>query len=261
MGIEPEALRRIRRLLANSNGVVLAVGPTGSGKTTLLYGMLNELHSEERKLCSVEDPVEYLIDGVTQIRVNPAAGMTFAAAGRTLMRMDPDVIMIGELRDGESAQIVANAALTGHLVLSQLHTNNASDAVCRLVDIGLEPFIVESALRGVVAQRLVRRLCPDCKKEAASGACEELGLEAGKYFGPAGCDKCHGSGYKGRMPVYEFFEFGEKTRRLLSAGCSAEAFRAAALEEGLEPLTRYAGRLVAKGLTSVEEAGRVLAGL
>ncbi len=208
LGMLPQALERFTKAFSQAHGAVLVTGPTGSGKSTSLYGALNQLNTIETNIITIEDPVEYQLDGITQVQVNNKAGLTFAGGLRSMMRADPDIIMVGEIRDRETAQIAIEAALTGHLVLSTLHTNDAPGAVTRLIEMGIEPFLVGSAVDCVVAQRLARLLCEECKRRTtiksevmrANGFNVGLDLEA---YEPVGCARCGGSGYKGRIGLYE----------------------------------------------------------
>jgi type IV pilus assembly protein PilB len=245
------------------HGAVLVTGPTGSGKTTTLYGALQVLHTPEKNIITIEDPVEYELSGVKQMQVNPKAGLTFANGLRSMMRADPDIILVGVIRDRETAQIAVEAALTGHLVLSTLHTNDAPGAVARLIEMGVEPFLVASAVDCVVAQRLARRLCDHCKKAVvlegrvlrANGfAIEEDELEA---FEPAGCSRCGGNGYKGRIGLYEVMPISEEIRRLAVARASAEAIAEEATAGGMRRLRDEGVEKVRAGLTSFAELARV----
>ena len=217
LGMLPQALERFTKAIGQPHGVVLVTGPTGSGKSTTLYAALNELNTVEKNIITIEDPVEYQLDGITQVQVNPKAGLTFAAGLRSILRADPDIILVGEIRDRETAQIAIEAALTGHLVLSTLHTNDAPGAVTRLIEMGIEPFLVGSAVDCVVAQRLARLLCEECKRRTtitadvmrANGFNVGLDLEA---YEPVGCARCGGSGYKGRIGLYEVMWVSETIR-------------------------------------------------
>src|SRR5690606_33472909 len=241
------------------NGIILVTGPTGSGKTTSLYAGLSLLNDATRNILTVEDPVEYAMDGVGQTQVNAKVGMTFAAGLRAILRQDPDVVMVGEIRDVETAGIAVQASLTGHLVLSTVHTNDAAGAVTRLRDMGIEPFLLASTLRLVVAQRLVRRLCAECRRpEAADLATARLaGLPAGQtVWRPQGCTHCSQTGYVGRAGLYEVIRVDDRVRRLIAAEAGEDAVAAAAFERG-GTLADRARALVQAGVTSVEEAVRV----
>jgi type IV pilus assembly protein PilB len=245
------------------HGAVLVTGPTGSGKTTTLYGALQVLHTPEKNIITIEDPVEYELSGVKQMQVNPKAGLTFANGLRSMMRADPDIIMVGEIRDRETAQIAVEAALTGHLVLSTLHTNDAPGAIARLIEMGVEPFLVASAVDCVVAQRLARKLCEHCKKAVVlegrvlrenGFAIDEDEVEA---FEPAGCSRCGGNGYKGRIGLYEVMPISEEIRRLAVGRASAEAIAEVAIAGGMRRLRDEGVEKVRAGLTSFAELARV----
>ncbi|MDO1558581.1 type II secretion system ATPase GspE [Brevundimonas sp. 2R-24] len=259
LGMGPETLAHIRRALDEPNGVILVTGPTGSGKTTTLYAALARLNDGRRNILTIEDPVEYAVDGVGQTQVNAKVGMTFAAGLRAILRQDPDVVMVGEIRDVETAQIAVQAALTGHLVLSTVHTNDAAGAVTRLRDMGVEPFLLASTLRLILAQRLVRRLCPECVRTAPATPAEAklLGLRKGFPIGhAAGCGVCRNTGYQGRIGLYEAVYVDEAVRGLIASGADEGEIVKAALTPigGLSEAGRAA---VAEGLTTVEEALRV----
>ena len=265
-GFRGEAYARFERAFTKPYGTILVTGPTGSGKSTTLYATLNVLNDAERNLFTVEDPVEYRLPGVNQVQVNTRAGLTFAHALRSILRADPDVILIGEIRDRETAQIAVEAALTGHLVLSTLHTNDAPSAITRLVEMGVETFLVASALDAIVAQRLARVLCDRCK-EAYVPTKEELD-EAGysdrtmpdapTFFRPVGCRGCTNTGYHGRMGLYEVMLMSEKIERLTVERASSEDIRALALDEGMEGLREDGLRKAAGGITSIQEIARVV---
>jgi type IV pilus assembly protein PilB len=263
LGLPPALERELRDVIACPNGILLVTGPTGSGKTTTLYGALRELNRPELKLLTVEDPVEYEIDGVMQVPVNPAAGLTFPAALRSFLRQDPDVVMVGEIRDLETTQIALRAAVTGHLVLSTLHTSDAAGAVARLVGLEAEPFLVSAALRGVLAQRLVRRICPSCRTAATPSAevLRDLGFDPGKavaghFFHGAGCEKCGHSGYRGRVGLFEWLRVTDTIRELISQGASQGQLREQAVRQGMRTLREEGLRLVDEGITTVEEVVR-----
>jgi general secretion pathway protein E len=236
-------------------------GPTGSGKTTTLYAALSRIDALGQNIMTVEDPVEYELAGVAQTQVNPRIGMTFARALRSILRHDPDVVMIGEIRDLETAQIAVQASLTGHLVLATLHTNDAISATTRLTDMGVEPYLLSSSLLGVLAQRLVRKLCPACKRAFAPTDADraELGERAGvaELFGPAGCEACHGSGYAGRTGIYELFVVDAEAKRLIHAADGEQPLREHALAQGMQSLREDGMRWVLAGVSSLEELVRV----
>ena len=262
LGMLPQALERFTKAFSQSHGAVLVTGPTGSGKSTSLYAALNVLNTVEQNIITIEDPVEYQLEGLTQVQVNKKAGLTFAAGLRSMMRADPDIIMVGEIRDRETAQIAIESALTGHLVLSTLHTNDAPGAVSRLIEMGIEPFLVGSAVDCVVAQRLARLLCEECKKRVtlpaeimrANGFNVGLDLEC---YEPVGCARCGGSGYKGRIGLYEVMWVSETIRSLAVAREPAEAIAHAAVHEGMMRLREDGLEKVRRGLTSIAEIARV----
>ena len=258
LGMNDDEVVAFRRALTEPNGIVLVTGPTGSGKTTSLYAALNLLNDGARNILTVEDPVEYAIDGVGQTQVNAKVGMTFAAGLRAILRQDPDVVMVGEIRDSETASVAVQAALTGHLVLSTVHTNDAIGAVTRLKDMGVEPFLIASTVRLVMAQRLVRRLCGHCKRDDVADAAVTrlIGVKAGeRIWRPVGCDRCGQTGYVGRVGLYEVARIDEKLRGLISAGASEDELAAVAFK-AKDRLERRARKAVTDGLTSVEEALR-----
>ncbi len=248
------------QLLGLPDGILLVTGPTGSGKTTTLYACLNVINRPDKKIITVEDPVEYELPGINQVMVKSDIGMTFAAALRAMLRQAPNIIMIGEIRDAETANIAINASLTGHLVFSTLHTNDAPSAVARLADIGVKPFLIASAVRGVLAQRLVRKLCPICKSptELTEKEMRALSLDASRTidattFGPVGCDKCRGGGYKGRMGIFELFLVDDEVRQMINTGLTTTQLRRRARELGMRTLREDGIRKVLAGLTSGSE--------
>ncbi len=261
LGMLPENQQAWDELIHRPHGMILVTGPTGSGKTTTLYGALSTLNQPDRKLITVEDPVEYQLAGVNQVQVRATVGMTFAAGLRAMLRQAPDVIMVGEIRDQETAQIAIQAALTGHLVLSTLHTNDAPSAVTRLIDMGIAPFLVASTVQGVLAQRLVRRICPSCR--ITDNATEEERAFLGPPDLPQvirsnGCDKCHGTGFHGRVGLFELLGMSDPIRQLIVAKASASAIRQAALKAGMRGL-RDDGRMkIREGLTTMVEVLRVV---
>jgi type IV pilus assembly protein PilB len=243
-------------------GAVLATGPTGSGKSTTLYAALNEINEPQRNIITIEDPVEYQIAGVNQLQVNPKAGLTFASGLRSMLRADPDVIMVGEIRDGETARIAIESALTGHLVLSTLHTNDAPSAITRLTEMGIEPFLSASAVIAVVAQRLVRQLCTYCKKRAmlSVSSLEKAGFNVAfdlEAYEPLGCGRCGASGYKGRTGLYEVMVISDEIRDLTVERASAEDIRKVAVAQGMRPLRADGFEKVKNGITSIAEVARV----
>jgi general secretion pathway protein E len=266
LGLAPGDERTVRRLLDLPHGMIILTGPTGSGKTTTLATMLSVLNTPSRKILTVEDPVEYEIAGINQSQVKPAIGLTFATALRAFVRQDPDVIMVGEIRDAETANIAVHAALTGHLVLTTLHTETAVAAVPRLLDLGVEGFLLRSTLRGVIGQRLVRVLCERCKAQqqlsetdlAADPRFEVCGMSAGEIiWAPRGCERCGGIGYRGRIGVFEALEIAGEVRDLVGSSVDASALRIAAQRAGLTTMMEDAIDKCRRGLTSVSEALRV----
>ena len=248
------------QLLGLPDGILLVTGPTGSGKTTTLYACLNVINKPDKKIITVEDPVEYELPGINQVMVKTDIGMTFAAALRAMLRQAPNIIMIGEIRDAETANIAINASLTGHLVFSTLHTNDAPSAVARLADIGVKPFLIASAVRAVLAQRLVRKLCPICKgpAELTDKEMRALSLDASRMteatiFGPVGCEKCRGNGHKGRMGIFEIFLIDDEVRGMINTGLTTTQLRRRARELGMRTLREDGIRKVLSGLTSGSE--------
>ena len=249
LGMQGEVLRKFEQLVTQPHGIVLVTGPTGSGKTTTLYAGLQRLDANGNNIMTVEDPIEYELAGVGQTQVNPKIDLTFAKALRAILRQDPDIIMIGEIRDFETAQIAIQASLTGHLVLATLHTNDAPSAVTRLTDMGVEPFLLSSSLLGVLAQRLVRKLCPHCKERNTSGADTD--------FHPVGCDKCGHTGYSGRSGVFELLVTDDAIRAQIHNRASEAEVRTAALASGMVLMREDGERLVRQGVTARAELLRV----
>lgn len=262
IGLEGENLERFCNLVDRAaEGVILMVGPTGAGKTSTLYAIIDRLKSEEINLVSLEDPVEYHIDGICQVQINEKTGLTFANVLRSVLRQDPDIIAVGEIRDGETAEIAMRAAMTGHLVLSTVHTNNALSSVDRLLDIGVESYLIAGAVKGIVSQRLVRRLCPCCKKPYVPSAEElaALGMEPGDYtfYRGEGCSECFGTGYRGRTGAFEILEVTPDMRRAIHAR-SLRDLENAMEKTNFHPIMENCRRLILNGVTSVEEVYRVL---
>jgi len=262
IGLEGENLERFCNLVDRAaEGVILMVGPTGAGKTSTLYAIIDRLKSEEINLVSLEDPVEYHIDGICQVQINEKTGLTFANVLRSVLRQDPDIIAVGEIRDGETAEIAMRAAMTGHLVLSTVHTNNALSSVDRLLDIGVESYLIAGAVKGIVSQRLVRRLCPSCKKPYVPSAEElaALGMEPGDYtfYRGEGCGECFGTGYRGRTGAFEILEVTPDMRRAIHAR-SLRDLENAMEKTNFHPIMENCRRLILNGVTSVEEVYRVL---
>ncbi|MBS0479909.1 MAG: type II/IV secretion system protein, partial [Proteobacteria bacterium] len=259
LGMTPATNKLLKHALAEPNGIILVTGPTGSGKTTTLYGALRLLNDGTRNILTIEDPVEYAIEGVSQTQVNPKVGLTFAAGLRAILRQDPEVVMVGEIRDRETAEIAVQASLTGHLVLSTVHTNDAVGAITRMRDMKVEPFLLASTLRAVIAQRLVRRLCEHCRKAepASPQAAALLGIEVGTaVYEPAGCEQCSQTGFKGRIGVFEAVRIDETIRRLINEGGDETAISRHAFARA-PSLAAAARQLVRDGLTTPEEAVRV----
>jgi type IV pilus assembly protein PilB len=262
LGMQERELERFRRAFGRAHGAVLVTGPTGSGKSTTLYAALSELNSPEKGIITIEDPVEYQLDGITQIQINPKAGLTFANGLRSMMRADPDVLMVGEIRDRETAQIGIEGALTGHMVLSTLHTNDAASAITRLIEMGIEPFLVASALEGVVAQRLARTLCAHCKRRTIvptsvlrdHGYGAQFDIEA---YEPVGCVRCGGMGYRGRTGLYEVMMMSDEIRSLSLDRAAAEQIATVALEQGMRRMREDGLEKVTAGITSMAEVARV----
>jgi type IV pilus assembly protein PilB len=254
-------LARFQKLIKRPYGMVLVTGPTGSGKTTTLYASLNTIDRKANNIVTVEDPVEYQVMGVNQVQVNPKAGVTFAGGLRSILRQDPDIIMVGEIRDRETAEIAIHAALTGHLVFATLHTNDAAGAVTRLIDMGIEPFLVESATIGILAQRLARKICEHCKKPYATTPelLKSLGIAtaAVTFYRGEGCPACKNSGYQGRVGLYELIEMNEALRGLIVAKAPSSAIKAAAAQSGFRTLRQEGLIKAAAGITTVEEVLRV----
>ena len=260
LGLSDEDLVKFDKILSRPNGIVLVTGPTGSGKSTTLYTALSELNSEKVNIITVEDPVEANIEGINQVQVNVKANLTFASALRSILRQDPDIIMIGEIRDGETASIAVQASITGHLVVSTLHTNDTASSVTRLLDMGVESYLIADSTVGIIAQRLVRRLCPHCKKERAPMPHEAdyLGLSSEErekqvIYESVGCQRCNGTGFFGRIGVYEIMEITPRLRGLIAGRASTDTLRQAALDEGMLTLKQSVRRLVLDGTTALSE--------
>lgn len=261
VGLNKNDEKLIENLLQRTSGILLVTGPTGSGKTTTLYAMLNRIHTEEKNIITIEDPVEYQLKGIGQIHINPKIGLTFASGLRSILRQDPDVIMVGEIRDFETAEIAIQASLTGHLVLSTLHTNDAPSAITRLIDMGVEPFLIASSLTGVIAQRLVRVICPDCKESYKPSEGElsyispqpsALSLYRGK-----GCEKCKGRGYLGRTGIFELLYVDREIRRMITEKADSQAIKDLAVSNGMRTLYMDGLNKAVKGYTTLEEVMRV----
>ena len=263
LGFSEEELEKFDRILKNPHGIILVTGPTGSGKSTTLYTALSELNTEDVNIITVEDPVEANMEGINQVHVNEKAGLTFAAALRSILRQDPDIIMIGEIRDGETAGIAVKAAITGHLVVSTLHTNGTASTITRLADMGIEPYMIGDSLVGVIAQRLVRRLCPDCKRPVQATEDEKrlLGVNINQpltiYEPGTECSTCGGVGYFGRIGVYEIMPVNNELRIKIAAGARADELKAQAVADGMHTLKDSGVRLCLEGTTSFKEALKI----
>jgi type II secretory ATPase GspE/PulE/Tfp pilus assembly ATPase PilB-like protein len=265
LGMRPKDLATIRRLIERPNGIILVTGPTGSGKSTSLYAYLHEINTIDQRIMTVEDPIEYEMAGINQINVRPDIGLTFAVALRHILRQDPDVIMIGEIRDFETAEIAIRASLTGHLVFSTLHTNDAAGAVTRLLDMGVEPFLVASSLEAVVAQRLVRLLCPVCRRPAQPDRAFLQTIQfpvaqldaGGQIFDAVGCDRCRMTGYKGRNGIYELLEITEAIEPKIIERASSHTIKQIAIREGMQTLRDDGWTKALAGTTTMEEVLRV----
>ncbi|OIO94759.1 MAG: hypothetical protein AUJ92_09315 [Armatimonadetes bacterium CG2_30_59_28] len=262
LGMSPQVQEQAESAALKTHGLILVSGPTGSGKTTTLYSLMNHTQSPQRNIISIEDPVEYVFPRVNQVQVNRKAGMTFASVMRHILRQDPDIIVVGEIRDPETAKMAVEAAMTGHLVLSTIHTNDAASSVTRLVDMGIEPFLVSAALSGILAQRLIRRVCDNCRQpdspseHALANAGIAPGTE-GHFYRGKGCEGCRQSGYRGRTGIYEFLSVNEDIRELVIRGASVAEIREDACRGGMVPLRQRGLEKVLTGLTTLEEVARV----
>jgi type IV pilus assembly protein PilB len=263
MGNDPNILTMFREVIKKPNGIVLVTGPTGSGKTTTLYGALNELNTIEDKLITTEDPVEYEIDGIVQIPIDASIGNTFANSLRSILRQDPDKILVGEIRDLETAEIAVQASLTGHLVFSTLHTNDAPSTITRLRDMGIPPFLITATLEAILAQRLVRRICPDCREEVtpSTDLLSQLELtpeqlRGRKFYHGRGCNSCNGGGFRGRNALFEFMILNDEMRELINQGASTEKLRECALAHGMHTLRTSGLEKMFSGVTTIEEVVR-----
>jgi len=262
LGLDPPQLKSFRRVLGLPHGIILVTGPTGSGKTSTLYTALNEINDSVRKIITIEDPIEYQLKGINQIQVSEKAGLTFARGLRAILRHDPDVLLIGEIRDQETAQIAVQASLTGHLVFSTLHTNDAPGALTRLVDMGVEPYLVASSLEAVLAQRLVRVLCPHCKQQDTTPTTQSLKIQLGfpkdsAIFRAVGCRECRNTGYHGRRAIFEWMDTSNEIRQLTLKNASSGEIGVAARRGGMRMLADDGWRLVRLGVTTPEEVLRV----
>lgn len=262
LGFAPEDMKAYNEILKNPNGIILVTGPTGSGKSTTLYATLRELNKEDVNILTVEDPVESVVPGINQVQVNNKAGVDFANVLRTFLRQDPDIIMVGEIRDTETANIAVRAAITGHLVLSTLHTNDAPSTIARLIDMGIEPFLIASSLKGVIAQRLVKRLCDKCKEpyeptEKELSCLDLFDRSEMNFYKPVGCPACHHTGYSGRVGVFEVLPITPNIRQLITSNATAEDIKFVAMREGLNTIWRSCSKLVVQGVTTIDELIRI----
>lgn len=262
LGFTPNNLKTLQHMIDQPNGIVLITGPTGSGKSSTLYAALNKLNSEEVNIITIEDPVEYQLAGVNQVQVNDKVGMTFASGLRSILRQDPDIVMIGEIRDYETAQIAVRTSLTGHLVLSTLHTNSAVEALTRLIDMGVEPFLISSSLSGVIAQRLIRRVCRDCSTTVEPTANERdlfhsVGMEITELRHGKGCGSCNGTGYRGRLAIHEVLPIDEEIRVLINKSSGTNEIREIAKENGMLFLLEDGLLKVKQGITTIDEVLKV----
>ena len=262
LGMSEENIKRLDRIIANPHGIILVTGPTGSGKSTSLYSILRELNSNSVNIITVEDPVEFTMNGINQVNVNEKAGLTFASGLRSILRQDPDIVMIGEIRDEETAEIATRAAITGHLVLSTLHTNDAPSSIVRLVDMGIKPYLVSTSVVGVMAQRLVRKICTNCKEEYEASVYEKelLGQDVDKpliLHKGKGCGYCNETGYSGRIGIYEIMEMTRKHREAINAGENSDMLRDISIENGMKTLESECKDLVLSGMTTIEELSTI----
>jgi len=264
LGFSPDILPNFLSLIKKPNGIILVTGPTGSGKSTTLYTTLNLLNSTEKKIMTIEDPVEYRLKGISQVQAKPKIGLTFAAGLRSFLRQDPDIMLVGEVRDKETAEIAVQAALTGHIVLSTLHTNDAPSSVIRLIDMGIEPFLISSSVIGIIAQRLVRRICPKCKKEIKitpdlEKILDEYEINSNEItlYKGEGCPYCKDTGYRGRVAIFELMVITENIRDLISKNVNTGKLREAAISEGMCQLREDGIKKVCEGVTTIDEVLRV----
>jgi general secretion pathway protein E len=264
LGLNPDRLATMEKLVSSPNGIILITGPTGSGKTTTLYAILSSINSPDINIITIEDPIEYQINGISQIQVNPKIDLTFARGLRSIVRQDPDVVLVGEIRDHETAEIAVQSALTGHLVFSTLHTNDSAGAITRLVDIGIEPFLISSSVIAVAAQRLVRVLCDKCKApyQPDEMTLQNIGIAPGEV-GPAtvfkakGCEHCFNTGYRGRIGIFEILELNSQLKSLILKAFDANRIQEEALRMNMVSLRRDGIKKVLSGTTTIEEVLRV----
>ncbi len=263
LGLRPDDIKTLRALINKPNGIIMVTGPTGCGKTTTLYAALNELNTIDSKLITTEDPVEYDMDGMIQVQMKPEIGLTFARCLRSILRQDPDIILVGEIRDLETAEIAAQSSLTGHLVFSTLHTNDSPATIARLLDLGIEPFLLTATIEGIIGQRLVRKICPNCKTafEPDEGQLKELRLteeeiKGKKFYYGRGCSKCNGTGYKGRIGIFEIMVFNDEIRELIMNRASTNVLRVAALKSGMKPLRDNGLAAIYDSITTIDEIAK-----
>ena len=262
LGMRKDDMKKLEQILQNPFGIILVTGPTGSGKSTTLYAVLNELNTIDKNIITVEDPVEFMVDGINQVNVNSKAGLTFASGLRSILRQDPDIIMVGEIRDGETAEIAIRAAITGHVVLSTLHTNDAPSSVARLVDMGIEPYLISTSVTGIIAQRLVRKVCTKCAKKYYASEYEKriLGRDSDEKIiltKGEGCPHCNGTGYKGRIGIYEILPIERNVRDAITAGKNSDVLKDIAIKDGMKTLRMACMEHVYEGITTVDELLRV----
>lgn len=262
LGMDKESMQKLESIIKSPYGIILVTGPTGSGKSTTLYSILSELNNEQRNIVTVEDPVEYMIDGINQVNVNVKAGLTFSSGLRAILRQDPDIIMIGEMRDSETAEIAVRAAITGHLVLSTIHTNGAASSIIRLFDMGIQPYLVANSLSGIIAQRLVKCICRNCREEYEAKAYEKkiLGIESNKkviLYRGKGCPKCNGTGYLGRTGVYEIMEITKEMREKIVENPDIDFIERQAIENGMNTIRKSCEKLVYEGKTTIDELVKI----
>jgi type IV pilus assembly protein PilB len=263
LGLRPEDIKTFRALINKPNGIIMVTGPTGCGKTTTLYAALNELNTIDSKLITTEDPVEYDMDGMIQVQMKPEIGLTFARCLRSILRQDPDIILVGEIRDLETAEIAAQSSLTGHLVFSTLHTNDSPATIARLLDLGIEPFLLTATIEGIIGQRLVRKICPSCKTAFVPDEAQlrdlrltEEEIKGKKFYYGRGCSKCNGTGYKGRIGIFEIMVFNDEIRELIMNRASTNVLRVAALKSGMKPLRDNGLAAIYEGITTIDEIAK-----
>lgn len=258
LGLSPYNAAQLEKLMHITEGIILVTGPTGSGKTTTLYSLLKDMNTPDKNIITLEDPVEYQMHGINQVQVNSKIGMTFASGLRSILRQDPDVIMLGEIRDDETAEIAIRSAVTGHIVLSTLHTNDTASSVSRLIDMGIQKYMVTSAVTGIIAQRLVKRVCPKCAEshEATEQECTILGVDHATLVKGKGCTHCRGTGYKGRIAIHEILVLTNSLKSMINHGCTSNELKEAAIQNGMQTLADSARKLVLEGVTTISEMER-----